>query len=178
MKRDYIKILLNDICVELSEEFDRNFERKAFFERKWKPRRNEGKGSLMLQTGKLRRSLRGRVTGNNSVTWTSSEPYADIHNRGGEITVTENMRRFFWAKYYELGGKIKYKKKGGMSKASIRVSKEAEFYRALALKKVGSKITIPQRQFIGDHPRVKECVKECADALIKEFLSDVRKGFK
>ena len=65
-----------------------------------------------------------------------------------------------------------------MSKASIRVSKEAEFYRALALKRVGTKITIPQRQFIGDHPRVKECVKECADALIKEFLNDVRKGFK
>ena len=88
------------------------------------------------------------------------------------------MRRFFLDKYYELGGKIKYKKKGGMSKASIRVSKEAEFYRALALKRVGTKITIPQRQFIGDHPRVKECVKECADALIKEFLNDVRKGFK
>lgn len=178
MKKDFLKILLNDICVELSDEFDRNFERKGFFERKWKPRRNEGKGSLMLQTGKLRRSLRGKVTGNNSVTWTSSEPYADIHNRGGTITVTAKMRRFFWAKYYELGGKIRYNKKGGMSKASIRVSKEAEYYRALALKKVGSKITIPQRQFIGDHPRVKECVKECTDALLKEFLNDIKKGFK
>lgn len=178
MKKDFLKILLNDICVELSDEFDRNFERKGFFERKWKPRRNEGKGSLMLQTGKLRRSLRGKVTGNNSVTWTSSEPYADIHNRGGTITITAKMRRFFWAKYYELGGKIRYNKKGGMSKASIRVSKEAEYYRALALKKVGSKITIPQRQFIGDHPRVKECVKECTDALLKEFLNDIKKGFK
>ena len=173
MKKDFVKILLNDIKVELSEEFDRNFERKAFFERKWKPRRNEGKGSLMLQTGKLRRSLRGRVTG-NSVTWTSSEPYANIHNQGGTITVTAKMRRFFWAKYYELGGKIKYKKKGGMSKASIKISKEAEYYRALALKKVGSRITIPQRQFIGDHPRVKECT----DALLKEFLNDIKKGFK
>ena len=178
MKKDFLKILLNDICVELSDEFDRNFERKGFFERKWKPRRDEGKGSLMLQTGKLRRSLRGKVTGNNSVTWTSSEPYADIHNRGGTITVTAKMRRFFWAKYYELGGKIRYNKKGGMSKASIRVSNEAEYYRALALKKVGSKITIPQRQFIGDHPRVKECVKECTDALLKEFLNDIKKGFK
>lgn len=32
--------ILSDMRVELKEEFDRNFERKAFFTRKWKPRRN------------------------------------------------------------------------------------------------------------------------------------------
>ncbi|MBR5898080.1 MAG: hypothetical protein IKZ14_01265 [Muribaculaceae bacterium] len=31
--------ILNDMRVELADEFDRNFERKAFFTRKWKPRR-------------------------------------------------------------------------------------------------------------------------------------------
>lgn len=31
--------ILSDMRVELAEEFDRNFERKAFFTRKWKPRR-------------------------------------------------------------------------------------------------------------------------------------------
>ena len=30
---DIRKLLANDIRVELSEEFDRNFERKAFFDR-------------------------------------------------------------------------------------------------------------------------------------------------
>lgn len=30
--------ILNDMRVDLSEEFDRNFERKAFFSDKWKPR--------------------------------------------------------------------------------------------------------------------------------------------
>ena len=28
--------ILNDMRVELADEFDRNFERKAFFTRKWK----------------------------------------------------------------------------------------------------------------------------------------------
>ena len=46
--------LLHDIQVELTEEFDRNFERKAFFDRPWRPRRSErsGRGSLMNVTGK------------------------------------------------------------------------------------------------------------------------------
>ena len=32
--------ILNDLRVELSDEFDRNFQRKAFFDRPWPPRRN------------------------------------------------------------------------------------------------------------------------------------------
>jgi hypothetical protein len=27
--------------------------------------------------------------------------YTQIHNEGGEIVVTEKMKAFFWAKYYE-----------------------------------------------------------------------------
>lgn len=51
--------LLHDIQVELTEEFDRNFELKAFFDRPWRPRRSErsGLGSLMNVTGKLHRSI-------------------------------------------------------------------------------------------------------------------------
>lgn len=105
--QDFLNKLLNDLRVELSDEFDKNFERKAFFNRKWKPRRRSGKGTLMMVTGKLRRSLRSSVNG-RSITWTSSEPYAAIHNEGETITVTAKMKRFFWAKYYEAGGKIKY----------------------------------------------------------------------
>ena len=73
--------LLHDIQVELTEEFDRNFERKAFFDRPWRPRRCErsGRGSLLQVSGKLRRSLRPvENPENGTVTWTSSEPYADI----------------------------------------------------------------------------------------------------
>lgn len=33
--------ILNDMRVELSDEFDRNFERKAFFTEKWKPRAHD-----------------------------------------------------------------------------------------------------------------------------------------
>ena len=43
--------ILNDMRVELSEEFDRNFERKAFFSDKWKPRAHDyPRGSLLIVT--------------------------------------------------------------------------------------------------------------------------------
>ena len=109
--QNIIKNILTDVKVELSAEFDQNFTRKAFFDKKWKDRKRQGKGTLLVATGKLRRSIRAKTT-NTAVVFSSSLPYAAIHNEGGEITVTNKMKRFFWAKYYELGGKIKYKNKG------------------------------------------------------------------
>ena len=57
--------ILQDLRVELSEEFDRNFERKAFFGKRWKPRRTEGRGSLLIVTGTLRRSIQRSVIDDN-----------------------------------------------------------------------------------------------------------------
>lgn len=83
------KNILQDLRVELKDEFDRNFERKAFFGNRWKPRRNEGKGSLLLVTGTLRRSIRSSVVG-NGVRFSSQVPYATVHNEGG--TIAQNVR--------------------------------------------------------------------------------------
>ena len=52
---DIKRKILNDLRVELSDEFDRNFQRKAFFDKSWPPRKMNGKGSLLMVTGKLRR---------------------------------------------------------------------------------------------------------------------------
>ena len=43
---DLFKRVLTDLKVELTEEFDRNFERKAFFTKRWKGRKLDGRGSL------------------------------------------------------------------------------------------------------------------------------------
>lgn len=73
--------------------------------------------------------------------------YAPIHNYGGEITVTKKMKGYFWGRYRKAGGYNKGK-----------MSKEAEFWRNMAVKKVGSTIRIPQRQFMGEHPEVTKIV--------------------
>ncbi len=105
---DIRKFLANDIRVELSEEFDRNFERKAFFDRPW-PKRNferkaffdspwpkrkrKGRGSLLLASGKLRCSILSKVNPNYSITWSTSELYAAIYNEGGTTKVSRIMKR-------------------------------------------------------------------------------------
>ena len=169
-----LQAILNDIRVEIADAFDRNFERRAFFGKPWKPRRRADHGSLLQRTGVLRKSIRARVSG-QSVVFSSSVPYAAIHNEGGTITVTARMHRYFWAKYYEAGGQVRYKKSGGMTKASMRFSAEAEAWKALAMMKVGSKIHIPQRQFIGDAPEVRHAV----ESIVAEHLqTDLQTLFK
>ena len=158
-------LLLKDIKIELDDEFDRNFERKAFFTTAWKPAIHNTGGSLMMCTGALRKSLRSEIVGGNSIKWESSLPYADIHNSGGTITVTPKMKGFFWYRFRMATGDDKK-----------NVNSEALFWKAMALKKVGSTIVIPQRQFIGDHPMVHQKVKTVTDDWfnndVKQYLDE------
>lgn len=144
--------LLKDIKIELDDEFDHNFERKAFFNIAWKAARHNTIGSLMMRTGALRKSIRSEIVGTTTIKWESSLSYADIQNSGGRITVTQKMRGFFWYKYrMATGGNDK------------NLNAEALFWKAMALKKVGSVIVIEKRQFIGDHPQVHTAIKNTAD---------------
>lgn len=170
MDTGFIHNFITDLRVELMEEFDRNFERKAFFDHPWPPTKYPNKrGSLMMRTGALRRSLRAS-SNDHSITFSSSLPYASIHNEGGEITVTEKMKRFFWAMYYKSSGAVQKTSKGEprASQRNKSMVAEAGFWKAMALKKVGSKITIDQRQFIGHHRQVDICVERIFDKTMQE----------
>jgi len=161
--KDFLKQTLTDIKVKLGEEFDRNFQRKAFFDEKWPATKlTYHRGSLMMRTGRLRKSLLSPKVTSNGIIWSSSLPYADIHNNGGEMRVTPQMRKFFWAKYYQTSSATT-KKKNGEASSSARnrkLSIEAEQWKALALKPIGSIIKIEKRQFIGSHPQVDKHIKE------------------
>ena len=59
MNQDIQKIIrniLNDIRVEMGDEFDRNFERQAFFSEAWQRRKSPTRpgGSILIDTGTLR----------------------------------------------------------------------------------------------------------------------------
>jgi len=144
MKADLLKDILNDMRVELSDEFDQNFMRGGFFGSRWKEKRN-GEKSQLQGDGKLRHSIRATVRG-AAVVFTSSEPYATIHNEGGvvnaKIPVTAKVRKFAWAKFYETGNK-KYKAMALTKKTHLSVT-----------------ATIPQRQFIGDHEQVRGAIEK------------------
>lgn len=173
-----VRETLKDIRTEALEEFDRNFEREAFFNDKWARRKyndDESRG-LLIKTGNLRRSITGRITDRDSVVIETTQPYAKIHNEGGTITVTRKMKKYFWWKYITITGSKRMKagipityserfsrKKDGTlrnTKRDRELTEEAKFYRAMAMKKAGSKITIPKRQFIGNHPDLEKLLKE------------------
>lgn len=87
----------------LTAEFHENFRRKAFFDQPWKPRKESGwkssrrkspRGTLLVATGKLRRSLKAQTTA-SGVLFTSAMPYVSMHNEGfsGEVTVPQHTRK-------------------------------------------------------------------------------------
>lgn len=169
-----IKRILRDIQVELGDEFDRNFERQAFFSEAWARRKSPNRpgGTLLIDTGNLRRSVRSRTT-ENSITFFTDLPYAYIHNDGGEIVVTAKMKRFFWYKYYEATGSFGRKKNGERrnDKRTQQLSTEADFWRFMALKRAGTTIRIPRRRFLGAGPEVERIVREIIEENLNEYFN-------
>ncbi|QFQ11558.1 phage morphogenesis protein [Pseudoprevotella muciniphila] len=165
-----LRRILKDIEVEMSDEFDRNFERQAFFSEAWQRRKSATRpgGHILVDTGRLRRSIQSRTT-ENSITFFTTEPYAAIHNDGGEIVVTTRMKKYFWHKYYEATGSFGRKKDVSRrnDKRTVQLSGEAEFWKFMALKKAGTTIKIPRRRFLGTSPEVERAVR----TIIEENLS-------
>ena len=178
----FIKLTLKDISVKLGDEFDRNFEREAFFNEKWARRKfndDESRG-LLSREGTLRRTIKKEASvTDHSVVFTSSVPYAAIHNEGGTITVTRKMKKYFWYRYLLIMGskrsrpdkpkfteKLQRKKNGELrdNRKNRELTEEAKFCKIMALKKVGSKIIILKRQFIGMHPEAERIIREIVDA--------------
>lgn len=187
--RRLIRLTLKDISVELGDEFDRNFEREAFFNEKWARRKfndDESRG-LLSREGTLRRTIKDEASvTDRSVIFTSSVPYAAIHNEGGTITVTRKMKKYFWYRYLLIMGskrsrpdkpkfteKLQRKKSGELrdNQKNRELIEEAKFCKIMALKKVGSKIVIPKRRFIGMHPEVERIIREITDTNIKEIFN-------
>lgn len=143
------QLMMKDIGVALLQRYKENFENKAFFDKKWKPEKYPGAGSLMIKSGRLRRSLKCKRT-LTSLTFTSDAPYASIHNEGGVIVQkpTKLQREFYWGKFRET--------KNPMYKASA-LAKEV-------------RIPIPQRQFIGYHKDIDKIVERCAKDMVEDVM--------
>ena len=174
---DYQKIvrrILQDIRVEMADEFDRNFERQAFFNEAWDRRKSPTRPGdrALVNTGGLRRSIRVRET-DSSIIFYTDHPAAAIHNEGGDIMVTQKMKRFFWHKYYEATGAFGRKRDGSRrnDKRTVRLSTEAEFWKFMALKKAGSLIHIPKRKFLGTGPEVEKAVRQIVEENLEEYFN-------
>lgn len=139
--------MLKDLKVELSDEFNQNFQRKAFFSEKWKPRkvRKKARGSLLLVTGTLRRSIRSEIT-ESGVRFSSAVAYASVHNEGAEGT--------------------------RMVKAHTRTSKKGKTY---TVKVHSQRFSLPKRQFIGDGEEVRNIVRDVVGDCVAEIDIELQK---
>ena len=147
---------LKDIEVKATELFDRNFEQGGFFGSKWKERKNNsdpGRGILIGPgSGRLRKGIHTSKRSNNTITWQFDVPYAKIHNEGGTIKATQNVRPF-------------------SRTVKGKVQKVKSFSRTVNIK-------MPQRQFIGDHPQLREAIETIVDRNIKKFNDEILKNIK
>ena len=84
--------LVKTIAASANAIFDKSFETKSFDGRPWKTRKRNRRGSLLVDSGALRRSLKYTING-NTITWTSNLPYAKIHNDGGYIKITRGISK-------------------------------------------------------------------------------------
>lgn len=174
--REIFRRILKDIQVELGDEFDQNFERQAFFSEAWQRRKSPTRpgGHILVDSGALRQSIRSEIR-ESSIVFLTDHPAAAIHNEGGEIKVTAKMKRFFWHKYYSATGSFGRKKDGTKrnDKRTRQLTDEADFWKAMALMKVGSTIKIPQRKFLGTSPEVEAAVRQIIEENLNEYVNNI-----
>lgn len=160
---DFVNRILKDLKVDLTEAFDRNFERKAFFSgAPWQPtKRPVSRGSLLVRTSAMRNSIKPTIQG-ESLVYSSSKPYTGIHNEGGTINMPARKQV------------IHFNKKGRFNKNN----KKASYAQKAS---VGAyTVKMPKRQFIGDAPEVNKIIKEVVDDNVKkameQFINNRRNG--
>ena len=146
------------------DHFQDNFRKGGFQDngtRQWQRKKRPDKYGPLLSG---RQNLYGSIyyrPDDYRVTVGTEVPYAAIHNDGGDIVVTARMKRFFWAKYHKTNG--------GSWKRNAK-NDEAEFWKTLALKKVGSVIHIPQRKFIGESRHLNEKIDQTIENEISKII--------
>lgn len=155
--------LAQDVSIMASQEFQENFYRGGYQDltgsfHPWKARQlNVGaKRAMLIGRGRLVRSIKPVPT-KGIARVVASEPYAAIHQKGGEIKITPKMRKFFWAMHYKYR-----KRKARRVKDSLAPKRKensiAAYWKALALKK-GS-IIIPARPYMVTSKRIVDNVND------------------
>ena len=139
--------VLRDMRVKLAEMFDNNFREQGFFGERWRPKKVFSKGGspTILIVTGALRRGIRSSVRGRGVVFTSDKPYAALHNEGGRF------RQSVPAHYRGRGGR-RYR-----VRAHTRTMK------------------MPQRQFIGDHERVREAVTAIVTRHLERISRDLTK---
>jgi phage gpG-like protein len=156
--KEYLRTDAKEVVgTEAVKHFKNNFVEEGFDGQKWAARSGAVRLQKNILTGQgsgdhLGDSIDFRIEGEIIIIYTD-KIYAEIHNEGGEITVTPKMKRFFWAKHHE------YKEAGDTDIANQ--------WKYMALSSV---IKIKQRKFIGQSNLLN-------DKIVAKLTTDLKRIF-
>jgi phage gpG-like protein len=131
-------------AVEAVNFTKERFVRKTWVDRApeaWPKRKRKGRGSLMVNSGRLKRSIRKLAVTQNSVTIGTDVPYAQIHNDGGTINKTVSVKQHS----RKITKRARSQRTGRLTKK--RVSNGTATVRAHTRK---MNLKLPERRFIGE----------------------------
>lgn len=153
MPRNIYDDILSDARVKLTEMFNNNFREQGFFGQKWVAAKTSkvnkrGKGSILIVTGAMRRSIKSMVRG-MAVVFSSHLPYTALHNEGGNFSV--NVRAH-----------SRTNKKTGNTHTVRAHSRQ---------------MSMPQRQFIGDHEKVQQALGDIVNKNLQRYSQKLADNF-
>ena len=169
------------------DHFQDNFRRGGFVNgglHPWPVTRRQRSGSklasanygpLLSRRNHLFRSVK-YVPGAYRVRVANDLPYAPLHNWGGEThpAVTDRMRRFAWARFYQSAG-IRKGMSGKQKAARLRkagADPQAQMWKRLALtRKSRLTVRVPQRQFLGESRELTEKIARRVETDIRNILN-------
>lgn len=153
MAKNIYDDILRDARVKLTEMFNNNFREQGFFGQKWVATKvskvnKRGAGSILIVTGAMRRSIRSMVRG-MAVVFTSNLPYTALHNEGGNFSVTV--------------------------RAHSRTNRKTG--NTCTVRSHSRRMSMPQRQFIGDHEKVQQALGDIVYKNLQEFSQRLADNF-
>jgi phage gpG-like protein len=160
------------VGVMAVEFYKQSFTRGGFIENgaveKWKERKSKDKNkkrrAILVQSGRLKRSIRMIRYGYGFVVVGSDVPYAKIHNEGGTINTTARVKQFSRRKYsavYSVRSRKRLKNKRTLSGYST--------VRAHS-RKINTRM--PKRQFMGYSNFLNRRIQMNLNIEIKRILNN------
>lgn len=146
---------LATVAVNFSKDRFRDQAWLDTTEDKWQdlkqPRQRKGRRSqtILVDTGRLKRSIRKIKVTQNEIIIGSSEPYAKIQNDGGEIKKTVLVK----SHQVKSHRRRAYTRQRGGRTESIKAQKVNTYTVKSHARKMNTKI--PSRRFMGDSKRLK-----------------------
>lgn len=151
MKENIEEMFSSDNMYELANDavnfYVESFNNQGFTDITLIPwdKSNKENGYTLVLTGQLRNSIHTFSVSRDEFSIISDMEYSEIHNEGGMIYITEQMRKYFWAMFSKTGD---------------------DKWKWLALTKL-TNFTIPKRQFMGESKTLNDMIE---DYTVKKFF--------